>query len=59
MVNSFIMLKRKKGDHMSETIYETYVRTICRNCINKETCNEELRKRIDNTIKCDSYERKD
>lgn len=44
---------------MSETIYETYVRTMCRNCINKETCNEELRKRIDNTIKCDSYERKD
>lgn len=40
-----------------ETIYETYSRTICRNCENKESCQEELHKRLDNTIKCDCYER--
>lgn len=41
-----------------ENIYETYVRTVCANCKNKKECQEELRKRIDNTIKCNKYERK-
>ena len=38
-----------------ETIYETYTRTLCSNCKNKNICKEELRIRLDNTIKCDSY----
>lgn len=40
-----------------ETIYETYTRTLCSNCNNRYKCQEELRKRIDNTIRCDNYER--
>lgn len=39
-----------------ETIYETYARTVCRNCKNRERCQEELIIKIDNTIKCDYYE---
>lgn len=38
-----------------ESIYETFTRTICSNCINSKQCKEELRQRIDNTIKCDEY----
>ena len=40
-----------------ENIYETYARIICANCKNKKECQEELRRRMDNTIKCDKYER--
>lgn len=40
-----------------ETIFETYARTMCKNCKNKKECKEELRKRIDNTIKCEVYEK--
>lgn len=40
-----------------ENIYETYARTVCANGKNKKECQEELRKRIDNTIKCNKYER--
>lgn len=37
-------------------IYETYVKEICSKCKNKnKDC--ELRKRIDNTMKCREYER--
>lgn len=39
-----------------ETIYETYTRTVCSICKNKNKCNEELRKRIDNTIQCEEFE---
>lgn len=39
-----------------ETIFETFTRTVCANCKNKE-CKEELRRRIDGSIKCDEYER--
>ena len=38
-----------------ETIYETYTRTLCSNCKNKKYCKEELRRKIDNTMKCDKY----
>ncbi len=38
-----------------ETIYETYIRTICSNCKNRHNCKEELRKRLDNTVKCWEY----
>lgn len=44
---------------MQETVYQTYVKTVCKKCKHKGQCNEELRKRLDNTIKCDKYERKD
>lgn len=40
-----------------ENIYETYARTVCANCKNKKECQEELRRRIDGSIKCDKYER--
>lgn len=40
----------------NETIYETYVRQICSNCKNREQCQEELRIKVDGTIKCNSYE---
>lgn len=40
-----------------ENIYETYARIICANCDNRKECQEELRRRMDNTIKCDKYER--
>lgn len=39
------------------TIYETYVKEVCSNCKNKTNCKEELRVRIDNTIKCEKYEK--
>ena len=42
----------------NETIYETYSRTVCINCKNKEQCQEELRIKIDGNIKCDNYEKK-
>lgn len=38
-----------------ETTYETYARVLCNNCKNRKICKEELRKRLDNTIKCYSY----
>lgn len=38
-----------------ETIYQTYIREICSNCRNRNICKEELRIRLDGTIKCDSY----
>lgn len=40
-----------------ETIYETYSKRVCTNCKNKKECQEELRQRIDGSIKCDNYER--
>ena len=38
-----------------ETIHETYIRTICSNCKNRHNCREELRIRLDNTVKCWEY----
>jgi len=40
-----------------ETIYQTYTRTVCSICKYKEECQEELRIKINNTIKCDKYEK--
>lgn len=39
-----------------ETIYETYVKKVCSTCKNKEACNEELRRRIDGSIRCEGYD---
>lgn len=41
---------------MIETIYQTYVNEVCSICKNKEECQEELRTRLDGSIKCDKYE---
>lgn len=41
----------------NETIYDTYKKQICKNCKNKTTDLCEIRKKIDNTIKCKNYER--
>lgn len=38
-----------------ETIYETYIRTLCSNCKNKETNLCEIRKDIRGTLKCSYY----
>ena len=38
------------------TIYEQYSKEICSNCNNRKECKEELRKRMDNSIKCEKYE---
>lgn len=43
---------------MKESIYETYTKRICNNCKNKEKCEEELRIKLNNTVKCENYERK-
>lgn len=41
-----------------KNIFEIYVKEICTNCRNRKECQEELRKRIDGSIKCEHYERK-
>ena len=38
-----------------ETIYETYIRTLCSNCKNRETNLCEIRKDINGTLKCCYY----
>ena len=43
----------------NESIFETFNREICANCKKNKYCQEELRKRIDNTVKCFEYERID
>lgn len=40
----------------NETLEQVYVRTVCSLCKNKENCQEELRRRIDGTIKCEKYD---
>lgn len=42
-----------------ESIYETYAREICKRCKNKQKCEEEIRLKINNTIRCDNYEKED
>ena len=38
-----------------ETIYETYIRTLCSNCKNRSTNLCEIRKDITGTLKCSYY----
>ena len=38
-----------------ETIYETYIRTLCSNCKNRQTNLCEIRKDIKGTLKCCYY----
>ena len=42
-----------------ESVFEIFNKEICCNCKNGKYCQEELRKRLDNTIKCYKYERID
>ena len=39
-----------------KVMFEKFTREICSNCKVKEECQEKLRIRIDNSIKCDRYE---
>ncbi len=38
-----------------ETIYETYIRTLCSNCKNRNLDLCEIRRRIDGTLNCSYY----
>ena len=38
-----------------DNIFQKYVKVICSKCKNRQLCQEELRIRIDNTIKCENY----
>ena len=40
-----------------ENIFKIFIKEICSNCKKKESCQEELRRRIDNSVKCYEYER--
>jgi len=40
-----------------ETIYETYIRTLCSNCKNRRTNLCEIRKDIKGTAKCVYYQK--
>lgn len=40
-----------------ETIYETYTRTLCSNCKNRQTNLCEIRKDINGTLKCCYYDK--
>ena len=42
---------------MKENVFKKFSKEICSNCDNRE-CQEELRVKIDGSIKCDKYERK-
>ena len=39
-----------------ESIFERYTKEVCSICKNKD-CDEELRIRIDGSLKCEGYER--
>ena len=43
---------------MDREKFKSYSEKICSNCINKKECQEELRIRLDGSIKCDEYKRK-
>lgn len=38
-----------------ETIYETYIRTLCSNCKNRRTNLCEIRRDIKGNLKCSNY----
>ena len=38
-----------------ETIYETYIRTLCSNCKNREQNLCEIRRNINNSLQCCYY----
>ncbi len=44
-----------KTKERKETIHETFARVLCSNCRNRLKCQEELIRRLDNSIKCYKY----
>ncbi len=40
-----------------ENIFKKFSKEICTNCINRKECQEELRIKLDGSVKCDRYER--
>ena len=43
----------------NESIFDIFLKEICSNCKKNKYCQEELRRRLDNTVKCYEYERID
>ncbi len=43
----------------NESMFDVFIKEICSNCKKNKTCQEVLRIRLDNTIKCYEYERID
>ena len=43
---------------MKENIFKVFNKKICKNCKSKN-CPEELRIKLDGSLKCDEYERKE
>lgn len=41
-----------------KNIYERFSEELCSNCKNKYKCEEELRQRLDGTLYCELYERR-
>lgn len=41
----------------TETVYQTYIRTLCSNCKNRQTNLCEIRKDINGTLKCCYYDK--
>ena len=52
-------VKERKPMKTKESIFEVFDREICSKCKKNKTCQEELRRRIDGTVKCYEYERID
>ena len=49
-------IKGEKSMETDESIFNVFIKEICSNCKKNKTCQEELRIRINNTIKCYEYE---
>ena len=41
----------------NESIFDIFLKEICSNCKKDKYCQEELRRRLDNTVKCYEYEK--
>lgn len=42
---------------IKETMFKSFIEKICKNCKNKKECQEELRIKMDGSIKCNKYEK--
>ena len=58
-IGKIIKSKGERPMKTKESIFEVFDREICSNCKKDKTCQEELRRRLDNTVKCYEYERID
>ncbi len=41
-----------------ENIFKNFSKQVCSNCINKKECQEELRIKLDGSVKCNKYKPK-